>query len=465
MDKYKRLLSNTLIFAIGIFGSKLLSFLMMPYLTRVMNTQQFGQADLIFQAGNFLLPVVSLGITNSIIRFGLDKAVKKEEVFSTGILAVFFGFLVLLVVTPLLSMISFFKGNTLLICVFVLMSSLRSVCAQFTRAKGEVRLFAFDGILSTLTTIGFYVLFLSGLKWGATGYVLAMVCSDALSVVFLSIMVKLPRYVSVKKFSWNTSKEMLKYSVPMIPNSMFWWITNVSNRFMITHFLGTGANGLYSAASKIPTAISLVGDVFLNAWQISAVTEEKQRGKFFSRVFRSYSAVLFICAAVIILFSKVVTKILVADTYYESWKFIPLLTVAIVFSNLVTFLGSVYMVEKRSLLSLGDHGGRRGGQRGAQSFADPRLRPQRSCVCHAGQLFCGVYPPGNQCHYPHQNALEHRKPGFKWNSADGRVHADGVRGPRLDGLGDLVNAGCDRHQSAADFKKCQTAVALPPEGK
>lgn len=353
MDKYKRLLSNTLIFAIGIFGSKLLSFLMMPYLTRVMNTQQFGQADLIFQAGNFLLPVVSLGITNSIIRFGLDKAVKKEEVFSTGILAVFFGFLVLLAVTPLLSMISFFQGNTLLICVFVLMSSLRSVCAQFTRAKGEVRLFAFDGILSTLTTIGFYVLFLSGLKWGATGYVLAMVCSDALSVVFLSIMVKLPRYVSVKKFSWNTSKEMLKYSVPMIPNSMFWWITNVSNRFMITHFLGTGANGLYSAASKIPTAISLVGDVFLNAWQISAVTEEKQRGKFFSRVFRSYSAVLFICAAVIILFSKVVTKILVADTYYESWKFIPLLTVAIVFSNLVTFLGSVYMVEKRSLLSLG----------------------------------------------------------------------------------------------------------------
>lgn len=352
MNRYKRLLANTLIFAIGTFGSKLLSFILMPYLTRVLPTDQMGQADLIFQAGNFLLPLVSLGITNGIIRFGLDKAYRKEDVFSTGVLSVLTGFILLLLVSPLLGMMSFFKGHMVLTCLFVLMSSLRSLCSQFTRARGEVRLFAVDGILATLTTAGFYVLFLSGFKWGVTGYILAMVCSDFLSVIFLSVMGKLPQYIRFKGLRRDTSREMLRYSIPMIPNSIFWWITNVSNRFLVTHFLGNSANGLYSAATKIPTAISLVGDVFLNAWQISAVTEEKQRGRFFSKVFRSYSAILFICASVIILFSKVVTVILVDESYYASWQFIPLLTVAIVFSNLVTFLGSVYMVEKRSIRSL-----------------------------------------------------------------------------------------------------------------
>ena len=36
MDKYKKLASNTLIFAIGTFSSKILSFLLMPFVTRMM---------------------------------------------------------------------------------------------------------------------------------------------------------------------------------------------------------------------------------------------------------------------------------------------------------------------------------------------------------------------------------------------------------------------------------------------
>lgn len=36
MDKYKKLASNTIIFAIGTFSSKVLSFLLMPFVTRMM---------------------------------------------------------------------------------------------------------------------------------------------------------------------------------------------------------------------------------------------------------------------------------------------------------------------------------------------------------------------------------------------------------------------------------------------
>ena len=47
MDKYKKLATNTLIFAIGTFSSKILSFLLMPYVTRMLGTGDYGSADLI----------------------------------------------------------------------------------------------------------------------------------------------------------------------------------------------------------------------------------------------------------------------------------------------------------------------------------------------------------------------------------------------------------------------------------
>ena len=71
MNKYWKLISNTLIFAIGTFSSKVLVFFLMPLYTSVLSEAEYGTVDLMVQIGNFLLPLVSCGIINGIIRFGL----------------------------------------------------------------------------------------------------------------------------------------------------------------------------------------------------------------------------------------------------------------------------------------------------------------------------------------------------------------------------------------------------------
>ena len=96
MNRYKKLLSNTVLFAIGTFSSKALVFLLMPLYTAVLSTEEYGTVDLIMQAGNLLLPLVSVGIINAIVRFGLDSSVRKSDVFTVGLTTVFFGFLVLI---------------------------------------------------------------------------------------------------------------------------------------------------------------------------------------------------------------------------------------------------------------------------------------------------------------------------------------------------------------------------------
>ena len=356
MDKYKRLASNTLIFAVGTFSSKLLSFFLMRLYTEVLNTDQYGVTDLIQQSGNLLLPLVTLGITNAVVRFGLEKGVSKQGVFTTGLFSLLGGMILLLAISPLLGMVELLSGHIWLLILFVFMSSLRSLCAQFVRAQNRVKLFAIDGILSTATTIGFNVLFLIGMKdtaWGGVfGYIFSIVCSDALSVVFLFIVAKLHQYIRVRGFDFKLMRAMLKYSIPLIPNTILWWITNVSDRYLVADILGEGANGLYAAAYKIPSLIMLVSGIFMDAWQISAFTEDEGRDRFYTKVMSTYSALLFVMASGVILCTRFVPYVLFAEEYYAAWQYIPLLVIAMAFTCMVNFLGSIYMVEKKSFRSL-----------------------------------------------------------------------------------------------------------------
>jgi len=354
VDKYKKLISNTMIFAIGTFSSKVLVFLLMPLYTRVLNNADYGVVDLIIQTGNLLIPIVSVGIINAVVRFGLDDSTSKSDVFSTGFITILCGFTALVLFQPLLAKVPYMSQHTILIYLFVFMACMRSLCSQFTRAKGYVRLYAFDGVLSTITTIIFNILYLVVFQWGIVGYVMAIFTADFLSVIFLFTSAKLYRYIRFKGISRLTVSSMLRYCIPLIPTTMFWWIMNVSDRYIVSHVLGSEANGLFAVSYKVPTIVNLISTIFIDAWQISAFTEQTQlaRERFFTKVFRTYQSLLFTAGSGLILFAKLITKLLVSDAFYASWEYIPFLVMATTFSCMVTFLGTVYMTEKKSVFAL-----------------------------------------------------------------------------------------------------------------
>lgn len=353
MDKYKKLLSNTVIFAVGTFSSKLLVFLMMPFYTRILTQEEYGTVDLITQTGNLLYPLVTLGIVSGVVRYGLDSTYRKDDVFTTGLKTICLGLAALLVIIPFFSLFNFLDGYLVLVYVFVMMSSFRGLCSQFARAKGYVKLYALDGILSTATNVGFNILFLAVFKMGITGYILATICSDCLSAIFVFTRARLFRYIKFRNVDKATSKSMIRYSVPLIPNNMFWWITNVSDRYLVYFISGAAENGLYAASYKIPTVIVLVSNIFMDAWQVSAVSDmsARARSRFFTKVFHNYCNLIFTACSGLILLAKPLTYILVSEDFYISWKYIPYLIMSMAFSCFVTFLGSVYMVERKSVLS------------------------------------------------------------------------------------------------------------------
>ncbi len=354
MNRYKSLARNTAIFAFGTFGSKILSFIMVFFYSRAMATDEFGTLDIIINSGSLLLPICMLGIQNALIRFGLDNKHKKSDVFTVGIISVLLGLAVLTIASPLIIQVQDLKIYIFFLYAHVLMSSFRHICSYFVRALGKSKLYAADGIFTTFVTCILTLIFLIPLKMGIRGYLLAIILADFCSVIFLSIKARLWQYIKFKGLSPKLIKQMLLFSLPLIPTSLLWWVVNVSDRFFVQYMVSASANGLYSVAYKIPTILSLISHIFLDAWQISAVEENESetRNKFYSNIFSSFQGAIFIVASAIVLFSKFITVILLDKSYYDSWQYIPFLVLSTVFSCFVVFLGNIYLAEKKSVSTL-----------------------------------------------------------------------------------------------------------------
>ncbi len=303
-DKYSKLAGNTLIFAISSFSSKLLTLIVQPFLTYAMaEISDLGLSKILSQYANLLIPFVSMGMSNAIIRFGLDKGNSEKQVFTNGLLTILGGFGILVLCWPIAQFLPDMAQYGLLIYIYVLMSCLRTLCTQFVRSRQWNKLVAVDGVLCT-------------------------------------------------------GKQMLRFSLPMIPAQISFWIINASDLFFVREMCngldgrdGNAWSGLLSTGYFLPTILTTLGLIFYDAWQLSAVTEEEGRAKFFTKIFRTYSSVLFCCAAGIIWLCRPVMHVMKSN-YYYAWHFVPFLVLASTCSCFNQFMNSVYVVNKKSARSM-----------------------------------------------------------------------------------------------------------------
>ena len=353
-NKYKTLLSNTMLISLGTFGSKLLVFFMVRFYTGYLTSADYGTADLITQSANLLLSVISMGITDGVFRFAINHVKHRRRIFSIGLYTITLGGLLLFGILPLLGLVPKMnlKPYLWLIGLYIMASCYHTLCAQFIRAEGKTALFAVQGMINTAIVIILNIIFLAVAHMGITGYVLSIVLADIFCAIMLFVREKLWRQLMLNP-GWAYWKEMLLYSIPMIPATIFWWITSVSDRYMVTGFISESANGIYAVSYKLPTILTLVSGIFMEAWQFSAVSESvgdrREHTRFFSRVWCAFQAVMFLAAGAITALAKPAVHVLAAPSYFEAWKYVPVLSAAMVFSSLVSFLGSVYMVEKNSM--------------------------------------------------------------------------------------------------------------------
>ena len=197
------------------------------------------------------------------------------------------GTLLLAVFLPILRLVDGFDGYLPLLVFITLAACYHSVCEQYVRASGDTMLFAKQGLMNTMLVVTLNIVLLKVFSLGVTGYMLAVGLSDCICTAYLIIKKRLWGNLTVHP-NKHMLKKMLRYSIPLIPTTVFWWITSVSDRYMVTAYLGVDANGIYAVSYKMPTILSLVSSIFMEAWQFSAVSEaqgsRREHIRFFSKV-------------------------------------------------------------------------------------------------------------------------------------------------------------------------------------
>lgn len=349
-DSYKSLFFNTIIFAVGSFSSKILVLILLPVYTYSLTTAEYGIADLVAQIANFLIPVVSLSISDAVIRFNLDSDYSKKEVFSSAVVTVGSGILVFAVLCPLFNLYSRISDYVFILFLYVTFAVIKLLFAEFARSRKLVKLYSLNGLITTVLTLTLNIVFLFVLDLGIKGYLMAIVISDLCSALFLFFIADYKSFFSFRAVRKDVLSNMLRFSLPLMPAALLWIVTNVSDRFFVTEMIGEDANGMLTVAYRLPMIVAALYGMISQAWNMSAIEENssRNRNRFYTNVFRCNSAIVFVCAGGIMMVLIPLMSIFVSDSFFAAYKYAPMLIVSMIFTCFSSFLGGVYTAVKKT---------------------------------------------------------------------------------------------------------------------
>lgn len=343
------LLKNTVIFTVGNLATKLISFFLIPLYTKVLTTYEYGIVDLIITIATVAVPILSLNIMESVMRFNLDSGTDQDKITKIGIIVLLGAIFVGVFLIPICNFFPILSGMGIYIYFYCMASTASQLFLCDLRGKELLVQYSIGNVINTFLIGFFNIIFLVQFKMGIHGYVLAYILSNVI-VAFYALLVG-HGYKAIKvRIDKKKMIEMLKYSIVLIPNSFMWWIMNSSDHLMVTSMLGAAVNGIYAISYKLPTLISTFTGVFNQAWSYSAIKEKNSEdiGVYTNKVFKSMIGVIMLIGIGMMTFIKPFFKIYVTKEYFRAWKYSSFLIIGCVYLALGTFMSTSYTVYKDS---------------------------------------------------------------------------------------------------------------------
>lgn len=352
MNKKKQLAKNTIIIFFGRVCTQLISFFLLPLYTAYLATSEYGLVDLIQTYVTLLVPIITLELEMSIFRYLIDsrssdKDTKKlisNNFYVLGISLSVFSILYIIVTCFITLPFRWLILIDIIVCV------LSGNFLQVARGFGKTVDYSISCILTGLTTVISNVILICFMGMQAEGMIISMALANFVCSLYLFLRLKLYSKIDFKLVDHKLLKEMYKYSIPLIPNGISWWIVNVSDRSIIAWVLGAGANGLYAISNKFPTIISSLTGVFNLSWSESAALHinAKDRDEFFSDVFNTIMKLFIALGAGMLACMPFVFPLLINSKYNDGYNYIPYLVLGSVFNVAICLYSQVYLAKKLS---------------------------------------------------------------------------------------------------------------------
>lgn len=350
--KYTNLLKDTLIFALGNIGSKVIVFFLVPFYTYYLTPDEYGISDLVFTISQLAIPFFSLVIFDSVIRFALSKKERPQDAFLVGIIVWLVGSLLALACTPLVGLYRTVSPWKWYVTIYISVNMLVSIELNYLKAINKNLAYSIISILQTLTLALLNILLVAHFRMGIRGYLISYIGSNGVAAVLAILLGHLVKEIKKAKYDKQLAKEMIMYSSPLIINNLSWWVIQSSDKLMLEDMINATALGIYTVAARIPSLISVFVTIFQQAWGISSIKEmdSTNDSDFYTTVFSFYSFIAFVgglgLCAIIKPFMDLYIR---SKAYGDVWRYVPLLLASAVFSALAAYCGSMYGALKKSV--------------------------------------------------------------------------------------------------------------------
>ena len=352
---YTHFFKNTGYVLLGNSGSKIISVLMLPLYTRWPSIEEFGLVDLLQIYSALLIVIVGACIIDAIFVLPSNKNDEEQTSYFTSGFC-FIG-IVSVIFVSLLPFISYVpddvipnsvKSSKWYLCILLISSLFQGYTQNFCMSIDKMKAYSITGFINTLSSCTLSFLLIPLLK--AEGYVLAFSLSNMICFLYNIVINKLWKYVDVSRIQYSKIAEMLRYSIPLIPNGIMWWLVAALNKPMVENYTGLYGVGIMAVAQKIPNFLNSMSGMFSSSWQVSVV---KQFGTDSYEGFYNKMLLLFICSytvigVTLIGFCNILISILADEKFYDAHLYIPLLISSVVFGALSPLVAANFAASKQS---------------------------------------------------------------------------------------------------------------------
>ncbi len=360
MKKGKLFIENFLVYGVGGVISKIVPFIMLPIVTRLMpDSTYIGINDMLSTVLQFGTAIATLGMYDAMFRMffeGSDEKFKKNVCSTTLLFTIGSSLIIFCLMIFMRNYIArLFLDNRqysyliVLAAVATLIGSTNGIISAPTRMQNQRKIFLFTNTVSPILA---YMISIPMILKGY--FVIALPLGTLISSIIIEIIFGilnyrwfLPRYFDIKLL-----KPLLYIAVPTAPCFLVYWIFGSCDKVMITNMLGLDAAGIYSVGGKLGQMSQLIYMAFAGGWNYFAFStmHDNNQVKERSLIFEYLGTIAFAVGAFMCAWSHSLFKLLFVGDYVQGYIVAPYLFLAPLLQMLYQVAGNQFLIVKKTLL-------------------------------------------------------------------------------------------------------------------
>lgn len=334
-----------------------INFLLLPLYTKYLTPEMLGVSDSITNFTAILFPLLVMGLDSAFSAFFFDEHDEKHyhrvmnTIRITMLIASIVPILMSVAAKPIATMLFGDAEYYILVAVSLISVSINLwhlPFSLFARMKNRMALFALVNTVASLTMILLNIVFLTALHLGVYSLILSTACVQLLQFMMYRVMLK--EKFDISAFDRPMLRNMLIFSIPLIPNAIATWVLALSDRYIILHYCGANEVGIYGVAARFAAAVSLVANgIYMSyttyAYDKKGDVDDKQN---YSRILNAFIyAIMGICIT-ISFFAKEIIYIMADDSYAGAAVLLAPILFGQLFYGINTLVGYAITFEKKS---------------------------------------------------------------------------------------------------------------------